>query len=115
MVACRAVAERRLESCLPSSSRAKAGEMRDVVFPELCGGVEISQTKCRSSAAASIFHQHNFKPKGFQHFHRSDSNVRFVISHECVVPENDRTTLLYRRSLNAVVAAIGERGRAAGV
>ena len=60
--------------------------MRDVVFPEFRGGIEISLTECRSSAAAAIFHQHNFKPERFQYFHCSDADVRFVIAHKSVVP-----------------------------
>src|SRR5947208_12708660 len=72
----------------------------DVVCSEFLCGSKIPLTKRRSSTAAAIFRERNLKPQRFQHFHCGDSDVRFVIAHECVVPEDDR-------------AASGERGRPA--
>src|SRR6266576_5799133 len=74
--------------------------MGDVVFSEFCGEIEISQTKCRSPTAASISYQHNLKPERLQHFDCSNGDLRFMVTHECVVPQND-------------FAASGERGRPA--
>src|SRR6266436_5314038 len=71
-------------------------------------GIEITDAECRSSAAAPIFYKRNLEAECFQNFHRRNSNVRFVITHEGVVPEDDVAALL-------VVAAIGDRGRVAGV
>ena len=31
----------------------------------------------------------NFESERFEHFHRSNADVRFVITHKCVVPKND--------------------------
>ena len=79
----------------------KAGELRasriqkiDVVFSELRCRIEISLTERRSSAAASLFCQRNLEAKRFQHFHRSDSDMRLVIAHEGVVPEDHFAALL---------------------
>ena len=63
--------------------------MRDVVFGEFCGGIEVSLAKCRSAAAAPVFYERNFESKRFEYFHGGDPNVRFVIPHKCVVPKND--------------------------
>src|SRR5206468_9708553 len=79
----------RLESCLPTRSRAKAGELMDVVFCEHRGGVEISLTEGRASAAAPVFYERNFESERFQNLNRSDSDVRFVITHKSVVPKDD--------------------------
>ena len=35
------------------------------------------------------FTSDNFKAERFQHFHRCNADVRFVIPHKCVVPKND--------------------------
>src|SRR6266436_2781623 len=75
--------------------------MGDVVFSEFCGEIEISLTKWRSPAAAPIFRKRNFEPERFQHFYGSKADVRFVIAHKGIVPEDD---------FAFVVAAIGDRG-----
>ena len=66
----------------------------EVVFGEFCGGIEVSLAKCRSPAAAPIFHERNFESKRFQHFHRCHADVRLVIPHKCVVPKNDLAAVL---------------------
>ena len=78
------------------------------MFCEFRGGIEISDAECWSSTAAPIFYERNLKTERFKHFHRSNANVRLVITHKSIVPEDDAATLL-------VVAAIGDRGRATGV
>ena len=40
------------------------------------------------------FLQRHFKAECFQHFHRGDADVRFVITHESVIPQNDATASL---------------------
>src|SRR5882724_2864209 len=72
----------------------------DVVFCEFCSAFKIAHTKRRATTATSVFHERYFEPKGFQHFDGGDSDVRFVIAHEGVVPEDD-------------FAPSGERGRLA--
>ena len=59
------------------------------MFGEFCRGIEVSLAECRASAAAAVFHERNFKSKRFEHFHRSNADVRLVIPHEGVVPKND--------------------------
>ena len=59
------------------------------MFGEFCGGIEVSLAKCRSAAAAPMFHERHFEAERFQHFHRCNADVRFVIPHKCVVPKND--------------------------
>lgn len=59
------------------------------MFPKFSRGIEISLTERRTSATLSIFRQRHFKPKRFEHFHCGFSNVRFMIAHERVVPENE--------------------------
>src|SRR5439155_26564273 len=61
----------------------------DVVHSDFCGGIEISLTECRTAAAMPLLHEGNFKAKCFEHFHRGDSDMRLVIAHEGVVPEDD--------------------------
>ena len=34
-------------------------------------------------------HERHFEAERFQHFHRCNADVRFVIPHKCVVPKND--------------------------
>ena len=59
------------------------------MFPEFRGGIEVSLAKCRATAAAAIFHERHFEAERFQHFHRCNADVRFVVPHKCVVPKND--------------------------
>ena len=59
------------------------------MFGEFCGGIEVSLAKCRSSAAAPMFHERNFESKRFQYFHRSNTDVRLVIPHKGVVPKDN--------------------------
>src|SRR6266478_8910341 len=73
--------------------------MGDVVFSEFCGEIEISLTKCRSPAAAPIFRKRNFEPERFQHSYRSKADVRFVIAHKGIVPEDDFAESGERRRL----------------
>ena len=61
---------------------------------EFCGGIEVSLAKCRSTAAAAVLHERDFESERFKHFHRGNADVRFVIPHKCVVPENDGAALL---------------------
>ena len=72
-------------------------ELRDVVFCECRGGIEISLAEGRASAAAPVFYERNFESERFENFHRSDADVRFVITHEGVVPENDAAAAVARR------------------
>ena len=67
------------------------------MFCEFCGGIEVSLAECRSSAAAAIFYERNFESERFQHFHRGNADVRFVIPHKCVVPKNDVAAFEERR------------------
>src|SRR5207245_7687143 len=60
-----------------------------IMFSELRCGIEISLAECRTATALAIFRKRNFKPERFQHFHRSHSDVRFVITHERIIPEDD--------------------------
>ena len=59
------------------------------MFGEFCGGIEVSLAKCRSSAAAPVFYERDFKAERFEHFHRCNADVRLVIPHKGVVPKND--------------------------
>ena len=63
---------------------------------EFCGGIEVSLAKCRATAAAAVFYERNFESECFEHFHCCNADVRFVIPHECVVPENDGAALRER-------------------
>ena len=69
-------------------------ELRDVVFGEFCGGIEVSLAECRATAAAAIFHERHFESERFEYFHRCNADVRFVIPHKCVVPKNDVAAVL---------------------
>ncbi len=40
------------------------------------------------------FSRANFESQRFQNFHSGHANVRFVIAHKGVVPEDDSATLL---------------------
>ena len=64
------------------------------MFPRSRGGIEISLTERRSATALPIFCEGNFKPECFQHFHCGYSDVRFVITHECIIPEDDFAAVL---------------------
>ena len=64
-------------------------ELRDVVFPEFCGGIEVSMAERRATAAAAVFYERNFESKRFEHFHGSNADVRFVITHKGVVPKDN--------------------------
>ena len=69
--------------------RAGRIEKIDIMFSELRCGIEISLAECRTATALAIFRKRNFKPERFQNFYRSDSDVRFVVAHECIIPKND--------------------------
>src|SRR6266566_5953810 len=71
------------------------------MFSRPRGGIEMSLAECRPAAALPIFRKRNFKPERFQHFNCGNSNVRFVITHKCIIPKDD---------LASVVAAIVDRG-----
>src|SRR5438094_10490405 len=73
----------------------------DIVFSDLCRGIEISLTERRPPAASSFFCERHIKPERFQNLDRSNSDVRLVITHKRVVPKNHFAT---------VVAAIVDRG-----
>jgi hypothetical protein len=73
------------------------------MFAEFRCGIEIPHAERWSSAAAPIFYKRNLEPERFQDSHRSDADMRFVIAHESVVPEEDVAA--------RVVAVIGDRGR----
>jgi hypothetical protein len=59
------------------------------MLSELGRGIEISLAECGSAAALPISCERNFKTERFEDLDRSDSNVRLVITHKRVVPEND--------------------------
>src|SRR6266404_3669886 len=59
------------------------------MFSKFCCDIEIPLAKCRSSAAAPMFHERHFKSERFQYFHSGHPDVRLVIPHEGVVPKND--------------------------
>ena len=69
--------------------RAGRIEKIDIMFSELRCGIEISLAECGTAATLAIFRKRNFKPERFQNFYRSDSDVRFVVAHECIIPKND--------------------------
>ena len=84
--------------------------MRDVMFAEFRCGIEITDTECWSSAAAPIFYKRNLEPERFQDSHRSDADMRFVIAHKGVVPEDDMAALLlYRPSTCYAVPQLRRR------
>jgi hypothetical protein len=70
------------------------------VFREFCRGIKISLAECRSAAAAPLLQERDFESERFEYFHCGNADVRFVIAHKRVVPEND-------------FASSGERGRLA--
>src|SRR5439155_14795156 len=86
-----------------------------IVFSDVRRGIEISLAKRRSSTAAPVLCERNLESESFQHCDRGNSDVRFVVTHKRVVPKNDGASLLSLRSTSAVVAARGDRRRAAGV
>ncbi len=61
---------------------------------EFRGGIEISLAERWPAAALPIFYKRNVKAERLQYFHRSDADVRFVITHKGVVPEDDLAALL---------------------
>ena len=67
--------------------------MRDVVFGELRCGIEVSLAECGATAAAAVFYERDFESKRFEYFHRSNADVRLVITHEGVVPKDDLAAL----------------------
>ena len=79
---------------MPSRSRAKAGENFDVVLCEFCCGIEVSLTKGRAPAAAPIFYKRNFESERFEYFYRGNPDVRLVITHKGIIPENDGAAFL---------------------
>src|SRR5438094_9107039 len=83
------------------ASSRQSIQKTDIVFSDLCRGIEISLTERRPSAASSFFCERHLKPERFQHFYGSDSDMWLVITHERVVPQNHFAT---------VVAAIVDRG-----
>src|SRR5215211_8282341 len=58
-----------------------------------------------------MFYERNFKAERFEHFHRSHADVRFVITHERVVPKNDCATVLWKRRLAAFLFKNATRRR----
>jgi len=54
-----------------------------------------------AAAAAAAFHERDLEAERFKNTHRGDADVRLVIAHKGVVPENDAPALS------------GERGRGA--
>ena len=85
--------------------------MGDVVFSEFCGEIEISLTKWRSPAAAPIFYEHNLKPERLQHFYCCDADVRFVIAHKGIVPQDDFATSGERGRLVRCVTRLAEHSK----
>ena len=57
-----------------------------------------------------FFTSDNFESERFQHFHRGNADVRFVIPHKGVVPKNDFAAVLSRRSVTAVARSVIARG-----
>jgi hypothetical protein len=64
------------------------------VFCQFCGGIEVSLAECRATAAAAVFYERNFESERFEYFHGSHADVRFVITHEGVVPKDDLAAIL---------------------
>ena len=64
------------------------------MFSDFPCGIKISLTERRSSAAAAIFHKLDVKSERFEHFHRGNSDVRLVVTHKGVVPEDDIAAFL---------------------
>src|SRR5438270_11832634 len=56
-------------------------------------GIEISLTERGTAAAFPVLHERDAKAERFQNFHRRDPDVRLVVTHESVVPENDFAAL----------------------
>src|SRR6266404_2028198 len=73
----------------------------EVVFPGLCRRIEVSLTKCWPPTTFAISEQLDFEAERFEHLHRCNTDVRLVITHKGVVPEND---------FAAVVAGVGDPG-----
>ena len=60
----------------------------DIVFPRFSSRIEVSLTERRAAAAFPVLQQLHFESERVQHLDRRNSNVRFVITHERVVPQN---------------------------
>src|ERR1041385_2531051 len=56
---------------------------------ELRGFIEISLTESRASAAFAAGRQIHLKPGGLENFHGGDTDLRIMITHKRIVPEND--------------------------
>ena len=67
------------------------------MFGEFCGGSEISLTECRAPTTPAAFYEHNLESERFEHFHRSDTDVRLVITYKRVVPKDDMAAVLKER------------------
>ena len=67
--------------------------------------LEISLAERRAAAAFPFLRKHHFKSERFQNLHRRDTDVRLVIAHEGVVPENDLASVaaVYDRRLFAAL------------
>ena len=44
-----------------------------------------------------MFHERNFESERFEYFHRSNPDVRLVITHKSVVPKDDFAAVLKER------------------
>src|SRR3954468_4221848 len=63
-----------------------AREKIDIVPPQLGRIIQISLTERGSSTAFSVLHQLDFKSERFEHSDGRDSNVRFVVTNERIIP-----------------------------
>src|SRR5437899_81372 len=72
----------------------------DIVLPHFSSRIEVSLTERRTAAAFPVLQQLNFESERVQYLDRRNSNVRFVITYERVVPQNH---------FAAVVAAVSDR------
>jgi hypothetical protein len=53
---------------------------------------QVALTESGASAAFAAFDQRDREPKRLQHLDRGDADMRLVIAHERIVPENDFAT-----------------------
>jgi len=77
-------------------------EELEIVSAQTRGFVEVALAKGRAAATASGARKQNFKTRRFQHGQCGPANVRFIIAHEGVVPENHRPA---RGSVRQFIAA----------
>ena len=55
---------------------------------QACRRIEVADAEGGPAATAPAHRQLDLEPCGFEHFHRGDADVRFVIAHKGVVPQH---------------------------